>query len=210
MKITMTSLAIVAALLAGCASEQATHTAVGTGAGAAVGAGVGNLIGRDRKSTAIGAAVGAAVGAGVGYNWTTIRNKLSSQTADTGTQIIDQPDGSLKLNIPSQVTFDTDSATIKPSFRNVLDGVAQTIAQEPSINARVVGHTDSTGNAEHNMALSQRRAQSVGAYLVDHGVKSARLTTEGRGQTQPVTSNATEDGRTQNRRVEIYLKPVSQ
>ncbi len=210
MKAKLISLAIVAALAAGCASEQATHTAVGTGAGAAVGAGVGNLIGRDKKSTAIGAAVGAAVGAGVGYNWTNIRNKLSSQTADTGTQFVDQPDGSLKLNIPSQVTFDTDSATIKPSFRTVLDGVAQTISQEPNINARVVGHTDGTGNPEHNMTLSQRRAQSVGTYLVDHGVKSARLTTEGRGQTQPVASNATEDGRTQNRRVEIYLKPVSQ
>jgi outer membrane protein OmpA-like peptidoglycan-associated protein len=210
MKAKLISLAIVTALAAGCATEQGTHTAVGTGAGAVVGAGVGNLIGRDKKGTAIGAAVGSAVGAGVGYNWTNIRNKLSGQTAGTGTQIVDQPDGSLKLNIPSQVTFDTDSATIKSSFRSVLDGVAQTISQEPNINARVVGHTDSTGNPEHNMTLSQRRAQSVGTYLVDRGVKSARLTTEGRGETQPVASNVTEDERTQNRRVEIYLKPISQ
>jgi outer membrane protein OmpA-like peptidoglycan-associated protein len=92
----------------------------------------------------------------------------------------------------------------------VLDGVAQTISQEPNINARVVGHTDGTGNPAHNMTLSQRRAQSVGTYLVDRGVKSARLSTEGRGETQPVASNATEEGRTQNRRVEIYLKPISQ
>jgi len=209
MKAKLISLAIVAALAAGCATEQGTHTAVGTGAGAAVGAGVGNLIGRDKKSTAIGAAVGAAVGAGVGYNWSSIRNKLSGQTAGTGTQIVDQPDGSLKLNIPSQVTFDTDSATIKSSFRGVLDGVAQTISQEPGINARVVGHTDSTGNPDHNMTLSQRRAQSVEAYLGDRGVARARLSAEGRGETQPVASNATEEGRSQNRRVEIYLKPIS-
>lgn len=208
MKIKLLSLALVAALAAGCATEQGTHTAVGTGTGAVVGAGVGNLIGHDKKSTAIGAAVGAAVGAGVGYNWTAIRNKLSGQTAGTGTQITEQPDGSLKVNIPSQVTFDTDSATIKPSFRSVLDGVAQTISQEPSVNAQVVGHTDSTGNADHNMALSQRRAQSVEAYLGDRGIARTRLTADGRGQTQPVASNATEEGRTQNRRVEIYLKSV--
>jgi len=210
MKLGLISLALAAALAAGCATEQGTHTAVGTGTGAVVGAGVGNLIGHDKKSTAIGAAVGAAVGAGVGYNWTNIRNKLSGQTAGTGTQITDQPDGSLMVNIPSNVTFDTDSATIKPSFRSVLDGVAQTISQEPRINARVVGHTDSTGNPDHNMALSQRRAQSVEAYLADRGVAKARLTAEGRGQTQPVASNASEEGRTQNRRVEIYLKPAGQ
>ncbi|MET3442899.1 outer membrane protein OmpA-like peptidoglycan-associated protein [Variovorax paradoxus] len=208
MKIKLLSLALVAVLAAGCATEQGTHTAVGTGTGAVVGAGVGNLIGRDKKSTAIGAAVGAAVGAGVGYNWTAIRNKLSGQTAGTGTEITEQPDGSLKVNIPSQVTFDTDSATIKPSFRSVLDGVAQTISQEPSVNAQVIGHTDSTGNADHNMALSQRRAQSVEAYLGDRGIARTRLTADGRGQTQPVASNATEEGRTQNRRVEIYLKSV--
>jgi outer membrane protein OmpA-like peptidoglycan-associated protein len=210
MKVKPISLALVALFAAGCATEQGTHTAVGTGAGAAVGAGVGNLIGRDKKSTAIGAAVGAAVGAGVGYNWTSIRSKLSGQTAGTGTQIVDQPDGSLKVNIPSQVTFDTDSATIKSSFRRVLDGVAQTISQERNINARVVGHTDNTGNPDHNMALSQRRAQSVEAYLADRGVARARLTAEGRGQLDPVANNASEEGRAQNRRVEIFLKPVSQ
>jgi outer membrane protein OmpA-like peptidoglycan-associated protein len=209
MKAKLISLALVAALAAGCASEQGTHTAVGTGAGAAVGAGAGNLIGHNKKSTAIGAAVGAAVGAGVGYNWTAIRNKLSGQTAGTGTQITEQSDGTLKVNIPSQVTFDSDSATIKPSFRSVLDGVAQTISQESNINAQVVGHTDSTGNPDHNMVLSQRRAKSVEGYLADRGVTRMRLTAEGRGQTQPVASNATEDGRTQNRRVEIYLRSVA-
>jgi outer membrane protein OmpA-like peptidoglycan-associated protein len=209
MKIKLVSLGLVAVLAAGCASEQGTHTAVGTGAGAVVGAGVGNMIGRDKKSTAIGAAVGGAVGAGLGYNWTAIRNKLSGQTAGTGTQISEQPDGSLKLNIPSQVTFDTDSAAIKSSFRSVLDGVAQTISQEPSINAQVVGHTDSTGSPDHNLTLSKRRAESVAGYLADRGIAGARLTADGRGETQPIASNETDQGRTQNRRVEIYLKPVT-
>lgn len=168
--------------------------------------GIGSI--HDKKSSAIGAAGGAAAGAGIGYNWSSIRNKLSHQTADTGTQIVDQPDGSLKVSIPSQVSLDTDSATIKTAFRSVLDQVAQTIVQGPGIAARVAGHTNSSGNPDRNMALSQRRAQSVEASLVDHGVAKERLIAEGPGQTQPVASNAAEEGRVQNRRVEIYLRPL--
>ncbi|ESJ21056.1 Membrane protein [Cupriavidus sp. H18C1] len=208
MKLKLVSLSIVAALAAGCATEQGTHTAVGTGAGAAVGAGLGNLIGGNTKGTVIGAAVGAAAGGALGYNWNAIRGKLSRDTAGTGTQITEQPDGSLKVNIPSQVTFDTDSATIKPSFRSVLDQVAQTLSQHQDVNATVIGHTDSTGNPTYNMQLSQRRAQSVAGYLGDRGVARNRLSAEGRGQSQPIADNATEAGRAQNRRVEIFLKPI--
>ncbi|GAB7548946.1 MULTISPECIES: OmpA family protein [unclassified Cupriavidus] len=208
MKLKLVSLAVVATLAAGCATEQGTQTAVGTGVGAAVGAGLGNLIGGNTTGTLVGAAVGGALGGATGYNWNAIRGKLSKDTAGTGTQITEQPDGSLKLNIPSQVTFDTDSASIKPSFRSVLDQVSQTLAQQQDVSATVVGHTDSTGNPNYNMQLSQRRAQSVATYLGDRGVARPRLAAEGRGQTQPVADNATEAGRTQNRRVEIYLKPI--
>lgn len=209
MKFKLVSLAIAAAFAAGCATEQGTHTAVGTGVGAAVGAGLGNLIGGNTTGTVVGAAVGAAAGGAAGYNWNAIRGKLNKDTAGTGTQITEQPDGSLKVNIPSQVTFDTDSATIKPSFRAVLDQVSQTLSQHQDVNATIVGHTDSTGNPSYNMQLSQRRAQSVSSYLGDHGVARNRLTAEGRGQSQPIADNATEAGRAQNRRVEIYLKPIS-
>jgi len=208
MKLKLASLAVVAALAAGCATEQGTQTAVGTGVGASVGAGLGNLIGGNTTGTLVGAAVGGALGGATGYNWNAIRGKLSKDTAGTGTQITEQPDGSLKVNIPSQVTFDTDSASIKPSFRSVLDQVSQTLAQQQDVNATVVGHTDSTGNPNYNTQLSQRRAQSVAGYLGDHGVTRTRLAAEGRGQTQPVADNATEAGRAQNRRVEIYLKPI--
>lgn len=208
MKLKLVSLSIVAFLAAGCATEQGTQTAVGTGVGAAVGAGLGNLIGGNTTGTVVGAAVGAAAGGAVGYNWNAIRGKLSRDTAGTGTQITEQPDGSLKVNIPSQVTFDTDSSTIKPSFRSVLDQVAQTLNQHQDVRAMVVGHTDSTGNPTYNMQLSQRRAQAVAGYLGEHGVARARLSAEGRGQTQPVADNSTEAGRAQNRRVEIFLKPI--
>ena len=207
MKAKLISVSLVALLAAGCATEQQNNTAVGTGVGAAVGAGIGALVGNG-KGAAIGGALGAAAGAAAGYNWSAIKSKLAGDTAVTGTQISEQPDGSLKLNIPSQVSFDTDSAVIKPSFRGALDSVAQTLTANPELAANVVGHTDSTGNANYNMTLSQKRAQSVASYLTDRGVARNRLAAEGRGQTQPVADNATEAGRAQNRRVEIYLKPI--
>ncbi|GAB3626375.1 membrane protein [Pandoraea terrae] len=195
-----------AALLAGCQTQQGTNTAVGTGVGAAVGAGLGNLIGGNTTGTLVGAAVGAAAGGAAGYNWSAIKGKLTGATQGTGTQISEQPDGSLKVNIPSSVSFATNSATIAPNFRSVLDQVAQTLNQSPEVTAAVVGHTDSTGSMQLNMNLSRARAESVANYLGDHGVARQRLSAEGRGPNQPVADNGTEAGRAQNRRVEIYLR----
>jgi outer membrane protein OmpA-like peptidoglycan-associated protein len=202
-------LAVAGALLAGCQTPQGGNAAVGTGVGAATGAGLGAIFGGG-KGAAIGAAAGAAVGGMTGYNWQAIKNKLSGATAGTGTQVSEQPDGSLKLNIPSSVSFDTNSYAIKPSFTPVLDQVAQTLTQHPELVAHVVGHTDSTGQPRYNQMLSQERAQSVAQYLALHGVAAQRLAAEGRGQSQPIANNSTEAGRAQNRRVEIYLRATLQ
>ncbi|PXW23581.1 OmpA family protein [Paraburkholderia caballeronis] len=201
--------AVAGALVAGCASQQGTNTAVGTGVGAGTGAALGAIFGGG-KGAAIGAGAGALVGGITGYNWQAIRNRLSGATQGTGTQITEQPDGSLKLNIPSSVTFDTNSYAIKPSFAPVLDQVAQTLQQNPEVIAQVVGHTDSTGQPAYNQTLSVNRAQSVVNYLAQRGVASQRLSAEGRGDTQPVADNSTEAGRAQNRRVEIYLRATAQ
>jgi outer membrane protein OmpA-like peptidoglycan-associated protein len=201
--------AVAGALVAGCATQQGTNTAVGTGVGAGVGAGLGALIGGG-KGAAIGAGVGAVAGGVTGYNWQAIRNKLSGATKGTGTQITEQPDGSLKLNIPSSVTFDTNSYSIKPSFAPVLDQVAQTLNQNPEVVAQVVGHTDSTGQAAYNQTLSVNRAESVANYLAQHGVAAQRLSATGMGASQPIADNNTEAGRAQNRRVEIYLRATAQ
>ena len=203
----LSTLAIAGTLLAGCATQQGTNTAVGTGAGAAGGAALGALIGGG-KGAAIGAGVGAAGGALVGYNWQGIKNKLSGSTQGTGTQITEQKDGSLKVNIPSSISFDTNSYLIKASFGPVLDQVAQTLNEHPELNAEIDGHTDSTGSAQLNQTLSQNRAQSVSNYLVGRGVAQQRLTAFGRGSSMPVADNSTEPGRAANRRVEIYLRPV--
>ena len=203
----LSTLAVAGALLTGCATEQGTNTAIGTGAGAAGGAAIGALLGGG-KGAAIGAGVGAAGGAIAGYNWQGIKNKLNGGTKGTGTQITEQQDGSLKVNIPNSISFDTNSYLIKPSFAPVLDQVAQTLNEHPELNAEVDGHTDSTGSVQLNQTLSQNRAQSVVNYLVGRGITQPRLSAFGRGSSMPIADNATEAGRAQNRRVEIYLRPV--
>jgi outer membrane protein OmpA-like peptidoglycan-associated protein len=208
----MTRLAVFAvagSVLAGCATQQGTNTAVGTGVGAGTGAALGAIFGGG-KGAAIGAGVGAAVGGVTGYNWQNIRNRMTGATKGTGTEITEQPDGSLKLNIPSSVTFDTSSYAIKPSFAPVLDQLAQTMQQNPEIVASVVGHTDSTGSAQYNQTLSVNRAQSVTGYLGQRGVAPQRLSATGMGPSQPIADNNTEAGRAANRRVEIYLRATAQ
>jgi outer membrane protein OmpA-like peptidoglycan-associated protein len=201
--------AVAGSLLAGCATQQGTNTAVGTGVGAGAGAAIGAIFGGG-KGAAIGAATGAAVGGITGYNWDNIRNRMSGATKGTGTQITEQPDGSLKLNIPSSVTFDTSSYAIKPSFAPVLDQLAQTLQQNPEVVASVVGHTDSTGSLQYNETLSVNRAQSVTGYLAQRGIAPQRLSATGMGPNQPIADNNTEAGRAANRRVEIYLRATAQ
>ncbi|ADG14830.1 outer membrane protein OmpA-like peptidoglycan-associated protein [Paraburkholderia atlantica] len=202
-------LAVAGSLVAGCATQQGTNTAVGTGVGAGAGAALGAIFGGG-KGAAIGAATGAAVGGITGYNWDNIRNRMSGATKGTGTQITEQPDGSLKLNIPSSVTFDTSSYAIKPTFAPVLDQLAQTLQQNPEVVASVVGHTDNTGSLQYNQTLSVNRAQSVTGYLTQRGIAPQRLSATGMGPNQPIADNNTEAGRAANRRVEIYLRATAQ
>jgi outer membrane protein OmpA-like peptidoglycan-associated protein len=201
--------ALVGALVAGCATQQGNNAAVGTGAGAATGAALGAIFGGG-KGAAIGAGAGAVAGGVVGYNWQAIKNKISGDSKGTGTQVTEQQDGSLKVNIPNSISFDTNSYAIKPSFDPVLNSVTQTLQQHPELIASVVGHTDNTGTAAYNQTLSQNRAQSVASYIATHGIPAQRLSAQGMGQNQPIADNATEAGRAQNRRVEIYLRAMQQ
>ncbi|MBN3773907.1 OmpA family protein, partial [Burkholderia sp. Se-20378] len=172
---------------------------------AALGAGIGALAGGG-KGAAIGAGVGALVGGVTGYNWQAIKNKLAPSAAQTGTQVTEQPDGSLKLNVPSSVTFATNQYAITPAFQPLLNDLATTLNQNPQVTASIVGYTDSTGSAQLNQTLSQNRAQSVVNALAQRGVNGGRLSAQGMGASNPIADNATEAGRAQNRRVEIYLR----
>lgn len=206
-------IAVVAAsgvLVAGCATQQQTNTAVGTGAGAAVGAGIGALIGHG-TGAAVGAGIGAVAGGLIGYNWKVVKDDVQRSGATSlGIDVVEMPDGSLKVNIPSNVSFDTDKTALKPALLPVLDSVARSLNQHPELRAKVVGHTDSTGALAHNQTLSVNRARSVTDYLSRQGVAATRLTIEGRGPNDPIGDNATADGRALNRRVEIYLYAVKQ
>jgi outer membrane protein OmpA-like peptidoglycan-associated protein len=135
--------------------------------------------------------------------------ELRRRTAGTDIRVIRQGDD-LVLNMPSNVTFATNEASIQPQFRNTLDQVADVLKQYNQTYVDVYGHTDSTGSDSYNLSLSQRRAGAVADYLTTRGVQSARLGTRGFGEAQPVASNDTEEGKAANRRVEIKLVPITQ
>jgi outer membrane protein OmpA-like peptidoglycan-associated protein len=104
-------------------------------------------------------------------------------------------------------SFDFRSSDLKPEAKAQLEKVAETITKNPSVNIRVEGHTDSVGSEKRNDRLSRLRALSVKAFLVEHGVGASRISTNGFGSSKPIADNKTEEGRAQNRRVEIYLDP---
>ena len=198
-------------LLTACAnmSPQGQNTAIGGGAGAALGAGLGALIGDSSKAAMIGAGVGAVVGRVVGYNWKGVKQDVEQSGATgLGIAVIEMPDGTLKVNIPSNVSFDTNQAVLKPALLPVLDSVARALTQHPELRAKAVGYTDSTGSDAINVPLSQRRAGAVTQYLAGQGVAADRLMAEGRGAASPVGDNATAEGRALNRRVELFLYAV--
>ena len=208
----LSSLALAACVTDPETGQQRINRAALGGVGGALGGYLlGDIVGgrRDRTEKIVGAGIGAIAGAGVGYYLEQQERELRQKTAGTGIDVVRDGD-SLVLNMPSEVTFDVDSAAVKPQFRATLNDVATTLVQYESTYIDVYGHTDSTGSDAYNQSLSERRAQSVSSYLSTRGVQPARLATQGYGESQPVASNTTEDGRAQNRRVELRIVPVTQ
>lgn len=205
------------ALVAGCASVNESmggmstggRTAAGAGAGAALGAGLGVLIGDSSKAALIGAGIGAVAGGIAGYNWSGVKQDVQqSGASNLGIDVIEMPDGTLKVNIPSHVSFDTGKYALKPELLPVLDSVARALVQHPELRAKAIGYTDSTGPASVNQTLSVNRAQAVTNYIGSKGVSPAKLMIEGRGPSNPVADNNTAQGRAMNRRVELFLYAV--
>lgn len=200
---------VAVSLLSACATNpytgesQVAKTAWGTGIGAAAGAGIGALAG-GKKGALIGAAAGAAVGAGTGAYMDIQAKKLRQELLNTGVQV-QEADGQIYLIMPGNITFDTNDASIKPSFEPVLNSIAKVIKEYNKTLVQVNGYTDSTGSAATNNALSMMRANSISNYLRTQGVDANRLIANGFGSSNPIASNATAAGREQNRRVEIVL-----
>lgn len=200
------ALALAGTVLAGCSSmsERERGTAQGAGVGAAAGAVLGAVTGGNAGR---GAVVGGAVGAIAGNLWSKRmedkREALARASAGTGIDVQRTADNRLRVNVPSDFSFDVGRADIKPAMRPVLDEMARNL--DPGVRVWVVGHTDSTGSDASNQPLSVERAQAVRGYLVGRGVAVSRISVDGRGEREPVSTNTTEDGRAQNRRVEVLL-----
>jgi outer membrane protein OmpA-like peptidoglycan-associated protein len=188
-----------------------SKAAIGGVGGALGGYLLGDLVGgrHDRTEKIIGAGLGGLAGAGIGAYMDKQERELRAKTAGTDVQVVRQGDN-LVLNMPSNVTFAYDSAQVQPQFQATLDQVASVLKQYNETYVDVYGFTDSTGSESYNQQLSERRAESVASYLEARGVQSARLGTQGYGETHPIAPNDTEEGRAANRRVEIRLVPISQ
>ena len=204
-----------ATFLAGCTTDPYTgqqkvsNTAGGAALGALAGAGIGMLAGGDdRRNALIGAGVGALAGGAIGSYMDQQEAELRGYLQGTGVSVT-RNGNQIVLNMPSNITFATDQDQVVPAFHQTLNAVGLVLNKYNRTLVDVNGHTDSTGSQQHNMALSQRRAMSVGNYLVNQGVDGRRLAINGFGPNQPVATNATPDGRALNRRVEIYLSPIT-
>jgi outer membrane protein OmpA-like peptidoglycan-associated protein len=212
--LTLSAITLAAGGLAGCAggmTETQRDTSVGAGIGAVTGAIIGRATagGDKAKSTATGAAVGAAIGAAGGYLWSKNMQEqkaaMEQATQGTGVDVVQTPDNQLKLDIPSDISFDTGRYNIKPNMRPILDRLAGTLNQHPVTTVNIIGHTDSTGSDAVNNPLSINRAAATRDYLTGRGVASSRVSIVGRGSREPIADNSTAAGRAQNRRVEIYI-----
>lgn len=202
------AMSAAAIAVAGCADMNLgnlSQTQKGTAVGAGVGALAGAAIGGDTR----GAVVGGLLGAAGGYVWSKhMQDKkmaMERATMGSGVQVSQTPDNQLKLNIPSDVSFDTGRADIKPNMRPILDQFASGLSSQPNTEIRIIGHTDNTGSDAVNDPLSVQRASAARQYLAARGVDPNRIVIAGRGEREPVADNSTEAGRAQNRRVEIFL-----
>lgn len=208
------AIALATVLMTGCSAFQNMSTTgkgatIGGGGGAVAGAGIGALAGGG-KGAAIGTLVGAGVGAGVGA---LIGKRMDKQKAQLqkieGAQVetvVDENNyQAIKVTFTDKILFATGKSELSDASRSSLKRFAQSLEQSPDTDVAIYGHTDNTGSRAINQKLSDERAQAVANYLIGQKISPSRLSTKGLAYDSPVASNATEEGRSQNRRVEILI-----
>jgi outer membrane protein OmpA-like peptidoglycan-associated protein len=205
-RIAVLSIAIATVGLLGQGCNSFTKTQKGAAIGAGAGGVVGAFIGKAAGNTALGAVIGGAVGGTAGA---LIGHKMDKQAAEIkqtvpGATVVRQGEGII-VKFDSGILFDVDKTDLKAAAKTNLTNLSESLNKNPQTNILIVGHTDDTGTDEHNMDLSIRRAEAVKSYIVSAGVSSARLSTQGKGESEPIADNTTADGRAQNRRVEIAI-----
>ncbi len=199
---------LVLAFLAGCTTNPYTgekkvgKSAIGAGAGALLGAVVAGK--GDRKK---GALIGAVAGGSIGYYMDVQEQKLRQKLEGTGVSVT-REGKNIKLNMPGNLTFSTNSAAVQSRFYPVLNSIYLVLKEYDTTKVEVSGHTDNVGSDAYNLKLSQQRAESVVNYLVSQNLKAQRFTAVGSGESAPIASNDNESGREQNRRVEVRIIPT--
>jgi outer membrane protein OmpA-like peptidoglycan-associated protein len=200
-------------LLTSCQTTTKTQKGAqyGAGGGAIAGAIIGQIAGGDTESTLIGAAIGAAVGgatgAGIGKMMDNQERDMKQALANSEAAAVRREGNLLEITLKGDVTFDHDSAMVRPGLYPEVDRIANVMVQYPDTFIRVEGHTDSTGTEQYNLDLAARRADAVRDLIAQKGVSSSRLETVTFGETRPIATNETESGRQMNRRVEIKIAP---
>lgn len=205
-KIATLGLAIATATLLFQSCATATKTQKGAVIGAGTGGIIGAIIGKKAGNTAVGAIIGGAVGGTAGAY---IGRRMDRQAAEIkqtvpNAEVIREGEGII-VKFDSGILFDIDQSTLKTAARSNIENLSTSLKNNPETTILIVGHTDATGTDAYNYRLSERRAASVKSYAVAQGISSSRLTTEGRGETEPIANNTTDSGKSQNRRVEIVI-----
>lgn len=211
-KIKISALSLCVFMVAGCGSNQGNGALIGTGGGAVVGGIIGNLIGKDTKATAIGAAIGGAVGAGtgaiIGKRMDKVAQETSAQLENAKVETVTDSNGfsCVKVTFDSGLLFQTNKYDLNASSKTELTKFANVLKNNTDCYVDVYGYTDNTGTDAINNPLSVNRANSVYTYLTSCGVSLTQFkNVSGYGSSNPVADNSTEEGRQQNRRVEVYL-----
>jgi outer membrane protein OmpA-like peptidoglycan-associated protein len=197
-------LIILGLMTMGCASLSNTEqgAAIGASAGGAAGAAIGKAAGGTAEGAIIGAVVGGTAGAIIGQRMDRKAEELEDELANAEIERVGE---GIKVTFDNAILFDFDSANLRPTARTNLDELATSMDDFEGSELLIVGHTDSKGSEDYNMRLSERRAGAAAEYLIEEGIRPSRITTVGRGESEPVASNETAEGRQQNRRVEVAI-----
>jgi len=205
-KIATFSIALSLSAMAFQGCDSLTKTQKGAGIGAAAGGVIGAIIGKKAGNTAIGAILGGAIGGTAGGF---IGKRMDKQAAEIqnaipNAEVVREGEGII-VKFDSGILFDFDSANLKTNAKGNVKSLAGSLEKYPDTEIKIIGHTDSKGTETYNMSLSERRAAAVKAYAVAQGIPSSRLTTVGKGFSEPIADNTTDAGRAANRRVEIVI-----
>ena len=205
-KIAILSLALATSVVVFSGCNSLTKTQKGAGIGAAAGGTIGAIIGKKAGNTAVGAIIGGAIGGTAGAYIGRRMDKQAEEIKQTipNAEVIREGEGII-VKFDSGILFDFDKASLKANAKSNIENLATSLQNNPETDILIIGHTDATGADAYNMRLSDRRADAVRSYAMTNGISASRLTTEGRGETEPIADNTTEVGKSQNRRVEVVI-----